>query len=41
MHSSTISGGIKINVNKCGIFLKFSSVEKMYGFSTMTGPIFS
>jgi len=28
MHSSAILGGYKNNVNKCGLFLKFSSVEK-------------
>jgi len=28
--------GIKINVNKCGLFLKFSSVDKIYVFSTVT-----
>jgi len=27
--SSILSGGYKINVNKCGLFLKFSSVEKI------------
>jgi len=33
--------GIKINVNKCGLFLKFSSVEKIYVFSTVISLIFS
>ena len=33
--------GIKINVKKCGLFLKFSSVEKIYVFSTVTSLIFS
>jgi len=32
--------GIKIIANKCGLFLKFSSVETIYVFSTATraGP---
>jgi len=33
--------GIKISVNKCGLFLKFSSMEKIYVFSTVTSLIFS
>jgi len=33
--------GIKFNVKKCGVFLKFSSVEKIYVFSTVTSLIFS
>jgi len=33
--------GIKINVNKCGLFLKFSSVGKIYVFSMVTSLIFS
>jgi len=33
--------GIKINVNKCGFLLKFSFVEKIYVFSTVTSLIFS
>jgi len=32
--------GIKISVKKCGLFLKFSSVEKIYVFSTVTSLIF-
>ena len=28
--------GIKINVNKCGLFLTFTSVEQIYLFSTVT-----
>jgi len=32
--------GIKINVKKCGPFLKFSFVEKIYVFSTVTSLIF-
>jgi len=33
--------GIKISANKCGLLLKFSSVEKIYVFSTVTNLIFS
>jgi len=33
--------GIKINVKKCGLSLKFSSVEKIYVFSSVTSLIFS
>jgi len=32
---------IKISVNKCGLFLKFTSVEKIYVFSTVTSLILS
>jgi len=33
--------GIKINANKCGLFLKFSTVENIYVFSMVTSLIFS
>jgi len=35
-----VQEGIKINVKKCKLFL-FSSVEKIYVFSTVTCLIFS
>jgi len=33
--------GVNINANKCVLFLKFSSVEKIYVFSMVTRLIFS
>ena len=33
--------GIKINVNKCGLMLKFLSVEKICVFNTLARLIFS